>query len=47
MEEEGLYTGPEPDVPTRNINTMEQRLLRQPDKVQNYCNLQGNIRYPF
>lgn len=33
LEEEGLYTGPEPDVPTRNVNTIEQRLLKQPDRV--------------
>ena len=34
LEEEGFYVGVRPEVSDRNKNKMENRLLRQPDKVR-------------
>ncbi|XP_067678650.1 coiled-coil and C2 domain-containing protein 2A-like [Haliotis asinina] len=43
LEEEGLYVGTRPLIPTRNQNKMENRLLHEPDKGRRWFGEDGQI----
>ena len=43
LEDEGIFVGEKPEVLPTNINILENRILHQPDKGQDWFGLDGQV----